>query len=257
MKTIALSSLSLVAVIFLGATFDSQAKIITGPIVNPANGHEYYLLDQNSWTASEAEAEAMGGTLAIIRNAAEQEWVYSKFSGDEGNRGLWIGLHKNYSGAPFAWMTGEPVDYLNWGPNQPDNAGNAETSVHMWSANMFPKGCWNDLTDFSVMNAVVEVPGKSNPESLSKKERALVGTWYVSGKADHPCHITATENQLFGINDNFASRLIYTPDGQLFSSSWRVFGEISGDKLLWSNGTWWSRKPAKIEAAEKREAIKD
>lgn len=254
MKTIALSSLSLVAAIFLGATFNSNAKIVAGPIVNPTNGHEYYLLDQNSWTASEAEAETMGGTLATIRNAAEQEWVFSKFGSADGkNRSLWLGLHKNHSGAPFAWMTGEPVNYLNWDSGQPDNAGGMENFVQI-----LPGGKWNDNTDTAnPIFAVVEVPGKSNPKSLTEKERALVGTWYVSGKADHPCHLTATENQLFGINDNFASRLIYTPDGQLFSSSWRVFGEISGDKILWGNGTWWSRKPAKIEAAEKRDVSKD
>jgi hypothetical protein len=92
MKTIAMSALSLAAAIFLGATADSSAKILSGPIVNPTNGHEYYLLDQASWTASEAEAEAMGGTLAIIRNAAEQGWVFSKFgSGDGVNHSLWIG----------------------------------------------------------------------------------------------------------------------------------------------------------------------
>ncbi len=223
MKTIALSSLSLIAAIFLGATSDSHAKIISGPIVNPTNGHEYYLLDQASWTASEAEAETLGGTLAIIRNAAEQEWVYSKFGSDDGkNRSLWIGLHKNYSGAPFAWMTGEPVDYLNWYSGQPDNAGGMENFVQV-----LPGGKWNDNTDTAnPVCGVVEVPGKSNPKSLSEKERALVGTWYVSGKTDHPSHITATENQLFGIDNNYASRLIYTPDGQLFSSSWISVKEI-------------------------------
>ncbi|HXE43282.1 MAG TPA: lectin-like protein [Candidatus Baltobacteraceae bacterium] len=254
MKTI---TLSCVAALFLGATFHSNAKIISGPIMNPANGHEYYLLDQNNWAASEAEAEKMGGTLAIIRNAAEQEWVFSKFSSADGvNRGLWIGLHKDYSGAPFKWVDGEPVDYVHWGSGQPDNAGNVENSAHMWPSSMFPNGVWNDEGNDGIMWGVVEVPGKSNPKSLSDKERSLIGIWYVSGNAEQPSHITATENQLFGIN-NFASRIILTPDGQLFASNWRVFGEVSSDKILWSNGTWWSRKPAMFETAEKRDVIKD
>ena len=42
--------------------FQSRADIIVGPITNPANGHDYYLLTPNNWTASEAEAEALGGT---------------------------------------------------------------------------------------------------------------------------------------------------------------------------------------------------
>ena len=35
--------------------------ILLGPVTNPANGHSYYLLTQNTWTASEAEAVALGG----------------------------------------------------------------------------------------------------------------------------------------------------------------------------------------------------
>ena len=31
----------------------------------------------------------------------------------------------------------------------------------------------------------------------------------------------------------------------------------SSGKIHWGNGTWWSRKPAKFEAAEKRDVIKD
>ena len=52
------------------------AAIIVGPITNPANGHDYYLLTPNTWSASEAEAENLGGTLAIIRDKNEQDWVF-------------------------------------------------------------------------------------------------------------------------------------------------------------------------------------
>ena len=43
-----------------------------------ANGHDYYLLAPDTWTASEVEASNMGGTLALIRTAAELEWVYRR-----------------------------------------------------------------------------------------------------------------------------------------------------------------------------------
>ena len=79
MKTI----ISTTTALLLSTILHATAEIIAGPITNPANGHDYYLLGANTWTASEAEAENLGGTLAVIRNAAEQEWVFSKFGSME------------------------------------------------------------------------------------------------------------------------------------------------------------------------------
>jgi len=249
------------AAILLAATFHAAAEIISGPITNPANGHDYYLLAANTWTASEAEAENLGGTLAVIRNAAEQEWVFSKFGSYGGmNHNLWIGLHRQWPGGPFAWVTDDRVDYVNWSDGEPNNHGGVENCVHIISSDKpyttaIP-GKWNDLPDVgtladgSVPFGVVEVPGKSNPESLTKPERALVGTWYARGKADRPCRIAATENILFAINENMVtSRATYTTDGHLLLSNWRVYGEITGDKIFWSDGYWWSRMPVKYETA--------
>jgi hypothetical protein len=60
-------------VVLLFAAIQSHAGIIAGPITNPANGQDYYLLTPDTWSASEAEAENLGGTLTIIRNADEQK----------------------------------------------------------------------------------------------------------------------------------------------------------------------------------------
>ena len=94
------------AILLSAVTFRAGAEIIAGPITNPANGHDYYLLSLNCWTISETEAESLGGTLAVIDNAGEQEWVYSTFGSYGGvNRGgLWIGLHRTKPGArPNPW----------------------------------------------------------------------------------------------------------------------------------------------------------
>src|SRR5581483_6705652 len=148
------------ATILIAAAFQMRAAIIAGPFTNPANGHDYYLLAPHNWTASEAEAETLGGTLAIIRNGAEQEWVFSKF-GDFGgtNRNLWLGFHREAQNGRFISMLGEKMDYSNWGPGQPDNGGGQESCVDIWTTgwNDTNKGCWNDCVDWTMNNGVVEI----------------------------------------------------------------------------------------------------
>ena len=48
----------------------TQAGVLVANKLNPANGHLYSLLDTATWTASEAEAIALGGHLVTINDAA-------------------------------------------------------------------------------------------------------------------------------------------------------------------------------------------
>jgi hypothetical protein len=232
------------------------AAIIVGPITNPANGHDYYLLTPNTWSASEAEAENLGGTLAIIRDKNEQDWVFSQFGAHDGtNLNLWIGLHRVGYERTLVWVTGERLDYAHWAGGQPDDMGRVESCVFMASANRpwgFSTGTWADYTDSGVVEgsapyAVVEVPGKSHETSLTGKEKSLIGVWYETGSPSQPCYISGTENMLFAINHGRAGRLLWTTDDDVFLSGWNAHGEIIEDRILWSDGTWWSREPTKYK----------
>ena len=244
------------ALLLTAATFRAGAGTIVGPITNPENGHDYYLLTPNSWTASEREAEQIGGTLAIVRNAREQKWLQSTFGEFGGtNRNLWIGLRR-IGPNTFAWVTDAKVEYANWEHGQPDNAGGVESFVHFLSG--VPgrtAGTWNDLADAGSVDGVetcgiVEVPGKSKVKSLSSRERALVGTWYENGDKDRPCWIAATENVLFAIDPyRSTSRAMLTSEGFMFASYWQQHAEIANDKIIWSRGNWWSRKPVEYRTS--------
>jgi len=244
------------AALFLSAAFQLQAGILAGPITNPNNGHDYYLLTPDTWTASEAEAEKLGGTLAIIRNADDQKWVFSTFSSYGGtNCNLWIGLHRQWQGGPLAWVTDEKDDYSNWSAGNPDNNGGVENCVEMYNPRDVQPGKWNDFSDTGKMNdpicGVVEVPGKSQEKSLTEKEKSLVGLWYNNGDPAQLCNIAATDNLIFAIDqNNDAGRVILTPDGFLFSAKWKQHAQIIGDKILWSQGNWWSRQPAAFKAGK-------
>ena len=107
-------------------------------------------------------------------------------------------------------------------------------------------GKWNDDTDTAnPVSGVVEVPGKSQEKTLAAKEKSLIGTWYINGDPEQTCWIAGTDRLLFAIDHNKnSSRVVCTSDGLLFSSAWKQHAEITGDKILWSSGNWWSRKPA-------------
>jgi hypothetical protein len=229
----------------------SRAEIIAGPITNPANGHDYYLLAPESWPAAEAEAENLGGTLAIIKNDAEQKWIFANFGRDgDKERSLWLGLRRQWQGGPFIWMDGSKVDYVNWCNGQPDNGGGVENCVHMW-ADAHNGGGWNDAVEWSSLNAVVKVPGKSDEKALTEKEKALIGNWYESGRPDRQAWIAGTGNKIFLItHDRHAARLVMKGEDVIYDAD-RQFGQIVKDKILWSDGSWWSRQPAEYQTNQK------
>ena len=244
------------AVTLLVSVFCLKAGVIAGPITNPDNGNDYYLLTPNTWTASEAEAENLGGTLAIVSNSSEQNWIFSSFGSYGGvtNRSLWIGLRRNWQGGPFAWVTGQQLTYTNWSLGEPDNCGGNESYVHMWSSSMkYPGGKWNDAADDVnfyglIPNGVVEV---ARGETLTESEKSLIGTWYEGGRADRPCYFAGTTNMLFALdNIGRSARIVYASANHVFAASWHTRGEIVQDKILWSDGTWWSRTASSYSSPE-------
>ena len=48
-------------------------SVLAGPITNSANGHVYYLLNSNTWTASEAKAFKLGGHGL---DSFARDWLY-------------------------------------------------------------------------------------------------------------------------------------------------------------------------------------
>lgn len=86
----------------------ASGQVIQGPITNPANGHEYYLLQNSNWTQAEAWAVALGGHLATINDEAENEWVFTTFSSPAGQPpNLWIGLNDAAVEGEYVWASGE------------------------------------------------------------------------------------------------------------------------------------------------------
>ena len=128
---IKLSTFALVLTLSFGA-FHARAGTIVGPIINPANGHTYFLLSQNTWTASESEALTLGGHLATVNDATENDWIYDTFGG--ATRNLWIGYNDIALEGTFVWADGSTSNFTNWNLGQPDNAGGTQDAAYIFSA---------------------------------------------------------------------------------------------------------------------------
>jgi cysteine-rich repeat protein len=134
--------------------------ILAGPVVNPANGHRYYLLQAASWPDSEAQAVCLGGHLVTINNEAEDSWMLETFSHYGGvERSLWVGLSDAISEGTWLWSSGEPVTYTHWCSGEPNESIGGEDYAATWEHPV----CWNDEGEAAVFNfGVVELTDCGN-----------------------------------------------------------------------------------------------
>lgn len=119
-----------------------QSPLLAGPIHNSANGSDYYLLDSGfSFNDAEAFAVSMGGHLASIADAGENEFVRSQVIdwGGADRRG-WIGYTDAASEGNFAWTDGSPSGFTSWNAGEPNNSNGIENYVEILG-----NGLWNDL----------------------------------------------------------------------------------------------------------------
>lgn len=233
--------LTLCGAAFVLASWSVRADILFGPVNNPNNGHDYYLLTPNTWTNSELEAEKLGGTLAIIKNANDENWIFATFASEgHANRVLWIGLRRKYPGGPFEWVDGQSTNstYLDWCATQPDNCGGSEDKGDIWT----PNNGWNDARNEEQNYGVVEISVDLRNKAFTEMEKSLVGTWYQTGRPDQICYIARTENRLFAIPYDGRGGILVSDGSGVVIPRWNTKGEIVKDTILWSDGTWWSRK---------------
>ena len=136
----------------------SEVKRIEYTDGTPTGRYKAVLVPEGiTWEEANKAAQAMGGHLATITSAAENDYVYSlvanddrfwyKYGTDLIGLGPWLGGYQP-PGSPepsggWRWVTGEPFTYSNWASGQPDNY-RGEDYLHYWGAGT-PKGSkWND-----------------------------------------------------------------------------------------------------------------
>lgn len=128
------------------------------------NGHRYALTSaMTSWTEAEAEAEALGGHLVTINNAAEQTWLNDQFPFPDQ---YWIGLFQNFDSPEYSepaggweWINGDAMAYTNWATSQGEPNNNYPSGEQWGAMHVWAEGLWNDYHDDTVLRGIIEIPG--------------------------------------------------------------------------------------------------
>ncbi len=137
------------------ATFEPSLSPTSDPWTT-WNGHEYRLTDPLPWLEAEAQAEGWGGTLVIIDNIEEEEWLLSQYGENEN---LWIGLNAIDHQGVWVWANGAPLTFTNWCDGEPTNFfGDQEedAAVVSWLFEGNYGDCWNNLRASESLIGIVE-----------------------------------------------------------------------------------------------------
>ncbi len=138
-----------------GGSFGDFTIELDAPVLNPANGHYYRVVNvMLSWPEARMAAEqsiwqGQPGHLVTFADQAELDWVLLNIAPGR----PWIGLYQNLMSPSYSepsggweWITGEPVNLINWAPGEPNN--NSATGGAEDYAEMFGSGVWNDAEEF-------------------------------------------------------------------------------------------------------------
>lgn len=110
------------------------------------NGHRYAYFDHSvNWYYANAYCEAMGGYLAAIGSAEENEYVNSLCGGDM----VWLGATDAAEEGVWRWPDGQQVVYENWSylnpNNYPENDEGRENYLTMNDVRLNNReGYWSD-----------------------------------------------------------------------------------------------------------------
>ena len=132
------------------------------------NGHIYYLLDGKHWVDQEAEAIALGGHLATIEDAAENEWIWDTF----GNAplGLFFGLNDATVEATWVWASGAPVGFTNFRAGEPNSNHIGDEDFGELASDYK----WNDVGPLHAWPAIVEVVPAAVPTAVPEPASMLL-----------------------------------------------------------------------------------
>ncbi|MFT5764681.1 MAG: hypothetical protein ACI8X3_002112, partial [Saprospiraceae bacterium] len=220
------------------------------------NDSKYYCSNTSNWTWTDAkaEAEANGGTLAIVENIAENDFIQDGIIADY----AWIGLSDEEEEGTFKWVNGDDLTFSNWNDGEPNNGGGIEDYVRLLKSN----GKWTDRNPQFEAEFVMEISCSNAAPSCENAPEDIPGftlvgeyndaKYYTSnssanwGYAKDDCE--SNGGHLVVINDEAENDFVQ--DNMISGSNWiglttigspGTFNWVNGDPLNYTN--WASGEP--------------
>ena len=139
-----------------------------------------FVPEDMTWNEHSHRAQVMGGNLASITSAKENEWLTRISDG----KPVWIGgIRKGVGNGPGAdhwyWSDGQPWTYTNWHPDEPNNLGGGENRVHL---GLQAPGTWNDVGEGWRGPAVYQIPEAATTESNPPQFTSILGDMNIHDK---------------------------------------------------------------------------
>jgi len=186
---------------------------------SPFTEHVYARTNAQTWDNAQLLAKALGGDLAAINSAGENNWLQGQYSGVS-----WTGFHDvdttNASDPPgiWQWVNGDAVTYTNWASGEPNGVSEDHATLR-------GDQLWNDVAGTNSYAGIVEFPDtftidgahlnpatgkvyiKSNAvtwEAAQHFAQALDGNLATINDAAENEHVAAaTRGGWIGANDRF------------------------------------------------------
>jgi Domain of Unknown Function (DUF1080)/Lectin C-type domain len=184
-----------------------------------------------SWSEAKSKAAALGGHLATITSAAEDEAILNHLRPKAGVSGIrfWIGGVQQKSGQPWQWITGEAFAYSHWSVGEPDNeAAGGVRAVPPYVIDYMIRSDETGWLDFSETHEenwrkcttgfLVEWDSASSTAPIATPEESLLGTW--NRTSVHTTGPTAGKKVTMEILPGKLAR--WTIDGEITNGNWTM-----------------------------------
>ena len=151
-------------------------EAIQWPVDEGGNGHWYFSAtgpSNQTWEATQDASRQLGGHLATIRSAEENEWIVSNLPTGSAYIGGFQAIDGAEPGNGWQWVTGEPLAYTNWYPGEPnDNHPQGEDTMDFY----LETGTWNDTPGIGSPRYIIEWSADCNGDGIVDYGQILDGT---------------------------------------------------------------------------------
>lgn len=116
----------------LSSSSPPKSQVLLRPKDSVEHRGKYYKIFNTflSWPEARDKCVELGGQLATVKNADENEFILalaSRASSDS----FWLGATDEASEGNWVWVDGTPVTFTNWAPEQPSNHDQAEHYLYL------------------------------------------------------------------------------------------------------------------------------